>query len=573
MKTWEKKLNLYFPIILVILIMGTIYLSCCPRDLSKAHYSQDAGDLITAAHILGIAHPTGYPLFTMVGHLFTRLDFSIFSNEPIFWNNSPFKLNLFVILTSLVNLILFWRIHCLLQRRLGMRISGTPLGSAAAAFGAMALGTSYLYWSQTVVPEVYILNLFFLDLTLLIALRLMKPADSMSRPFLWFALFLSAGSGLFHHLSFMLFVPGFAILAACCIRKPTRKEIAWSVAGILISALPLLYLPIRSAMNHPLDTHNPEKLLNFWYLISARAYSSYVFGRPLSEMWTQLNFFDLGEQFGKIGAALICIGIIGAFIRRWNIPRAFLAFCLISTGLVLIHATGYKVMDRAVFFLPGFFAMAHLLGLGASLTLNYVRRTVRLKRFEAVRQVLLAALIIGAIGWQASQINNAYKNGIDVSESMTAKDYGSRAFAVLDEDAIIFTWSDASSFSLIYHRYVLFAGMREDVDIVFVPRIQTPWWWENVADGHPDVKINIPYTDDSKAIIEDIIRTNIDERPIYTAWALIPIPDDFKILKVGNIFRIVSTEEYERFASEAHGREAPAKQEQEPPDIEENPAD
>ena len=535
--------------------MGALYLTCCPRDLSKAHYSQDSGDLITAAHILGIPHPTGYPLFTMVGHLFTLMDFALISDAFIYWDDSPFKLNLFVILTSLANLYLLWSIHCLLQSRLGMRMAWTIPASVASAVSALALGTSYLYWSQTVIPEVYILNLFFIDLTLLIAIRMMKPDSPRTRPALWFALFLAAGSGLFHHLSFGMFIPGFALLLAYCVPRPSRKEIAWSVAGFVISALPLLYLPLRSAQDPPLDTHNPETLANFWHLISAAAYRDYLFGRPFNEMWTQLSFFDLGEQFGQTGAAMICLGIIGAFIRRWNIPRVFLAFCLISTALVLVHATGYKVMDREVFFLPGFFAMAHLMGFGISLTTNYVRRTIRLRKHQTVRAILLVAMLVGAIGWQSAQVSRAYRNGIDVSDSMYAKDYGSRAFAVLDEDAIIFTWSDDTSFSLIYHRFVLFAALREDVDIVFVPRIQAPWWWENVADGYPDVKLTIPYTNDRKAIIENIIRTNIDDRPIYTAWALIPIPDDFRIIKAGNIFRIIKLEEYERMESEAHGRE------------------
>ncbi len=552
MKPFKRKLYFSLPIIIVILIMGTLYLTTCPSDLSDAHYSQDSGDLVTAAHILGIPHPTGYPLFTMIGHLFTLMNFRLISNALVYYDNSPFKLNLFVILTSLANLYLFWLIHCLMQRKLGMRIARTVTGSIASAVSALALGTSYLYWSQTVIPEVYILNLFFIDLTLLIAILLMKPESSKPRPMLWFALFLAAGSGLFHHLSFVLFIPGFAILLAYCVPRPSRKEIAWSVAGFIVSALPLLYLPIRSAQNPPLDTHNPETLVNFWYLVSARAYRGYLFGRPLKEMWIQLNFFDLGAQFGKTGAVMICFGIIGAFIRRWNIPRAFLAFCLISTGLVLVHATGYKVMDREVFFLPGFFAMAHLMGLGISLSTNYVRRTIRLRKLETARVILLAAMLLGAIAWQTSVILLDYRNAIDVSDSIYAKDYGSRAFAVLDKNAIIFTWSDASSFSLIYHRYVLFAGLRDDVDIVFVPRIQTPWWWENVADGNPDVKMTIPYTSDRKAIIENIIRTNIDERPIYTAWALIPVPDDFKIIKVGNIFRIIKLADFERMESEAH---------------------
>ena len=38
--------------------------------------SGDSGELIIAAHQMSIAHPPGYPLFTIVGHLFTYLYYS-----------------------------------------------------------------------------------------------------------------------------------------------------------------------------------------------------------------------------------------------------------------------------------------------------------------------------------------------------------------------------------------------------------------------------------------------------------------------------------------------------------------
>ena len=34
---------------------------------------QDSGELVTAAHVLGIAHPTGYPLWTLLGRGFDLL--------------------------------------------------------------------------------------------------------------------------------------------------------------------------------------------------------------------------------------------------------------------------------------------------------------------------------------------------------------------------------------------------------------------------------------------------------------------------------------------------------------------
>jgi len=42
----------------------------------------DSGELATVQVLLGIAHPTGYPLFTLLGHLFSLLPFHFFKNIP-----------------------------------------------------------------------------------------------------------------------------------------------------------------------------------------------------------------------------------------------------------------------------------------------------------------------------------------------------------------------------------------------------------------------------------------------------------------------------------------------------------
>ncbi len=44
--------------------------------MSRGVSYTDSGELAAAVATLGIAHPTGYPLFTIVGHLWTYLPIS-----------------------------------------------------------------------------------------------------------------------------------------------------------------------------------------------------------------------------------------------------------------------------------------------------------------------------------------------------------------------------------------------------------------------------------------------------------------------------------------------------------------
>ena len=55
----------------VAAVAAILYGMTAARDLVLG----DTPELMTAAATLGVAHPPGYPLFTMLGHLFSLLPF------------------------------------------------------------------------------------------------------------------------------------------------------------------------------------------------------------------------------------------------------------------------------------------------------------------------------------------------------------------------------------------------------------------------------------------------------------------------------------------------------------------
>ena len=50
-----------------------VYLATLAPGLSFEHSGTDGGDLVAAAWNLGVPHPTGYPTYTLLAWLFTRL--------------------------------------------------------------------------------------------------------------------------------------------------------------------------------------------------------------------------------------------------------------------------------------------------------------------------------------------------------------------------------------------------------------------------------------------------------------------------------------------------------------------
>src|SRR5438876_2633264 len=53
---------------LAALLFLVYALGACPTI-----YVGDSGELVTAVHLLGIPHPTGYPLYVLLGKLWTLL--------------------------------------------------------------------------------------------------------------------------------------------------------------------------------------------------------------------------------------------------------------------------------------------------------------------------------------------------------------------------------------------------------------------------------------------------------------------------------------------------------------------
>src|SRR5712692_11167767 len=86
----------------------------------------DTPELITAAVTLGVPHPPGFPLFTMLGHLFSLLPLG-----PI-----PFRVNL---LASTCDALTVGVVYLT-----ALRLSGNAL---AAEVAALALAVSPIFWS------------------------------------------------------------------------------------------------------------------------------------------------------------------------------------------------------------------------------------------------------------------------------------------------------------------------------------------------------------------------------------------------------------------------------------------
>ncbi len=306
---------------------------------------------------LGIAHPTGYPLYTLLGKLFTLL--------PL--GDVAYRVNLL----SAVAGGCTWPLLFAVGRALGLRRVG-------AVAGAVALGTSPVFWSQATVAEVYALHCLFVALLWLLALRWGQARDPWTaRGRLW-ALAFALGLSLTHHRMTLLLLPALALYGGGVVlhRRATRRLVlgarrrpgAWgqTAGAFLFLALPLAlyaYLPLRGRVVTSLDGQYVNTWSGFWAWVLARAYGVFLGENPLARDLNAAFYFGLFRaQFGFLGLALAGLGWF-SLLRR---PREW-ALLAVAFAAQVAFALQYRVGDVEVFFLPAFLAAALFLGAGVSL--------------------------------------------------------------------------------------------------------------------------------------------------------------------------------------------------------------
>ncbi|HYE79274.1 MAG TPA: DUF2723 domain-containing protein, partial [bacterium] len=168
---------------LALLVPLLVYLlGACP-----VVYVGDAGDFVTASWTLGISHPPGYPLYTLLGWLFTHL--------PIPGGEAPaaFRMNL---MSGVFGAITSYLAYLLLART-----TGVPL---LALLGALAVTFSRALWTQATITEVYTLNTCFILWQWWLTVRYAEEGRPRR---LWIWLLVAMGLSLAHHYSILMFFP------------------------------------------------------------------------------------------------------------------------------------------------------------------------------------------------------------------------------------------------------------------------------------------------------------------------------------------------------------------------------
>ncbi|XP_035964887.2 protein O-mannosyl-transferase TMEM260 isoform X5 [Halichoerus grypus] len=192
----------------------------------------DSGELITAAHELGVAHPPGYPLFTLVAKLAIML-------FP--FGSVAYRVNLLCGLFGAVAAsLLFFTVF---------RLSGSHAGGILAA-GVFSF--SRLTWQWSIAAEVFSLNNLFVGLLMALTVHFEEAATAKERSKIAKIGAFCCGLSLCNQHTIVLYV--LCIIPWILFRLLKEKELSLGSLlklSLYFSAglLPYVYLPISSYLN------------------------------------------------------------------------------------------------------------------------------------------------------------------------------------------------------------------------------------------------------------------------------------------------------------------------------------
>lgn len=514
------------PIVLFALVFS-LYIYTDPKVSTNF---ADSNELIAASYTLGVPHAPGYPIFMIVG--------KIFSFIPI--GGIAFR---YSIMASFLGAMTILFVYLGLVKLSDSENEGSQnliLTVVPAIMAAFSLAFAYLFWLYSLVPEVFNFSNFFTALLVYVGICWYK--QKKDKTLAWknedrfpFLIALLAGLAVVSQQVTFFLIPPFLFAAFILDRsifKPSRRWLK-VVSGFLLGLLPIIYLPLASMTNPIIDYGNTTTLNNLWYHLSRKIYSGGTgnayfqtkldLGLRISEL---LNYLPtLVDQFT---VPIVCIGLLGfisvvlIFIRKeFRDPKIFVALIFLFGGpLICMYLAlnrknfpGYNVMaaqDRV--FLMGIVLFAFLIGIGADFLLKAVKKS----KYFSLPIVALLIFVFPVLTFRYN-FPSANKNDFYLGE-----DYAYNLFLNIKQDAIFFTTGDMPSFAAYYYRYV--KGQRKDVTII--PFSLRSWSIERLHQQEPDL-----WDTDSKIpvlIFKDIIKKNIDKRPIYFTG----IPTD-RMLELG----------------------------------------
>ena len=570
MMTYIKK---YF-YLLVSLFVFIIYMI----TLAPSVVQIDSGELAAVQATLGIAHPTGYPLFTMLGYLFSLIPLPF---------TKIFQLNILAAIYCSVAIGVFTYTIKFCLDKLSLFKRSSPIQKElskkdkkkqkienaekqeeisentkllSAVFGGLILAFSRTFWFQSTSVEVYSLHTLLITLILFFLLKAFVNSFENNKLTHWlvFAFFLALG--FTNHLTTLMILPGTAYLYFSRYKfKSTsfKKLIVMILFFIPILILVYSYLPIRASQNPLLNWGNPIDWERIYRHITGKQY----------QVWLFTSFDSAGKQFTHFFNILplefyvtLLFSLIGLFVCLIKSKKLFL-FIFITFAFTVLYSINYDIYDIDSYFLLAFIMLSFFAAFG-------VFKILEMKSLPKNSSIIIIVVVV---------LIQFYFNFIKINQSgvYTFEDYTKSVLKSVPEKSIIFSYQWDYFISASYY-YQFVEDYRKDVTVIDKELLRRSWYFNQINNHDPKVLDGVrneidqflvalqPFERDEKfdsnrleslyrLIMSNLITTNIDKRDYFIAPELVEqemkrgefkLPEGYNLVPHLFFYKVVNENEY-----------------------------
>lgn len=535
-------LKKYFPYVTSIITFIIFLLTLAPSVIQI-----DSGELAAVQSTLGIAHPTGYPLFTLLGYLFSLIPLPFTQMYQLnllasLWCSAGIGVFTYSMLIVLDHLKLFSIIkESVKQQKKSKRkqterqasrreiIMSDKVKLFGVFAGAMILAFSRTFWFQSTSVEVYSLHILLINLIILFLIKA-YIADKNGglkdvKHWLLFAFLLALGFS--NHMTTLLILPSAAYIYfnSRGFNKDSFKTILIMLAVFFpVLVLIYLYLPLRASANPEINWGNPVDFERIFRHISGKQYQVWLFSSTDAAKRQFIYFFNSLPKEFSISLFVTAIGLFASYFYAKKI-FVFLILLFIST---VLYSINYDIVDIDSYFLLAFISLSMFAVFGTS-------KLFELIRFKKLSFILPASIIIMFI---VIELFSNYKD-VDQSSTYAFEDYTKALVGSAEKNSIIFSYQWDYFISPAYY-FQFVESYRKDVAIVDKELLRRSWYFNQLNKNYPQLfdelksEVNLflealkPFERDKnynaqlletryQNIMTGLAATNIDESTFYIA--------------------------------------------------------
>ncbi|MEW6618752.1 MAG: DUF2723 domain-containing protein [bacterium] len=529
--------------ILVFFISWAVYL----HTLTPTIGLHDSGEMVTAAFVLGIPHPPGYPFYCLLGKLWI-------TTLPI--GNIAYRMNLASALCASLACMMVYFITLKVGRNLSDEVRKTWREEKThniqllihsftsslphlipATLSALMLAFATTFWIQAVVAEKYTLNILFATILIFILIKwqevvkrennLLQNFSLPPSPRLLYLFSFIAGVAFTHHFQTIYLVPATIYLiliiswqawisrySTSKVKKtenlPSKRKFIhknifyWKSIlrkllilkpisiMLLLFILPLflyLYLPLRAAMNPSINWDDPDTLERFIDHISARDYRDYMKSPSIREQIEKLKFYISKFFTHQFTPYLTWLGPIGA-ITLFIINRNLFIFLLLIILMNILSATCYSIYNIEDYYILTFALFAIFNGCGIigivrliTLTTFKINPIPHSLFFKIDYFIPFTFLALLIFPFTT---NYQYANR---HQYYFAYDYGNNMISQLEENTVAFIQGDITSFPLFYLQFV--EECKPNILFIDVTFLHYDWYINQMKEKHSELKFEL----------------------------------------------------------------------------------